>query len=100
MLEKYYKYKIDYKNYLILIKCGNFYECINKDALIINKLFKYKVVRLSNNLKAGFPINALDKVLIRLDKEKINYIIIENKIKKKNFFNNNYLKYEFSDDIF
>ena len=40
MLEKYYKYKLDYRNYLI-IKIGSFYECFDKDALIINKLFNY-----------------------------------------------------------
>lgn len=35
MLEKYYKYKADYKEFIIFIKCGTFYECLGKDALII-----------------------------------------------------------------
>ena len=59
MLEKYYKYKLDYRDYLILIKCGIFYECIDNDAFIINELTGYKLKRLSNTFKAGFPINTI-----------------------------------------
>ena len=62
MLEKYYKYKIDYKEYLILIKCGNFYECIDKDAFIMHKIFNYKLKKVSNTVKVGFPISNLNKI--------------------------------------
>lgn len=56
MLEKYYKYKVNYQNYLILIKIGNFYECLGNDALIINKVFNYKLKRVSNTLKLDFQL--------------------------------------------
>lgn len=89
MLETYYKYKLEYKNYLILIKVGNFYELIDNDALIISKLFNYKLKRLSNTFKVGFPINNLNNVIDKLNEENINYIVIDSNIKKE-FKNNKY----------
>ena len=96
MLEKYYKYKLDYRNYIILIKCGSFYEVLDKDAFIMNKIMGYKLKKLSNTFKAGFPINSLNKVLNKLNESSINYILVEDKITlKKEFKNNNYLNYHF-----
>ena len=89
MLETYYKYKLEYNNYLIFIKVGNFYELIDNDALIISKLFNYKLKRLTNTFKVGFPIHKLDNIISRLNEEKINYIVTDKDI-KKTFENNNY----------
>ena len=47
MLEKYIKLKEKYPKSVIIIKSGNFYDCINDDAIIINKLFSYKIKELS-----------------------------------------------------
>ena len=82
MLETYYKYKLEYNNYLIFIKVGNFYELIDNDALIISKLFNYKLKRLTNTFKVGFPIHKLDNIISRLNEEKINYIVTDKDIKK------------------
>ncbi len=46
MLEKYYKYKLDYREYVLLMKFGIFYECIDKDAFILHKIMKYRLKRL------------------------------------------------------
>lgn len=43
MLEKYYKYKIEYKEFILMIKFGNFYEMFDKDAVIASKLLDYKI---------------------------------------------------------
>ena len=99
MLEKYCKYKLDYNDYIIIIKCGSFYEVIDKDAFIINKLMDYKLKKLSNTFKAGFPINSLDNVLSLLNENSINYIIVEDKIVlKKEFDINNYSSYKFENN--
>ena len=101
MLEKYYKYKLDHRNYLILIKIGSFYECFDKDAFIINKLFNYKLKRINNNFKLGFPIKTIDKIILKLNEENINYLIIDEEIEKKEFKNNNYINYNFNmEEIF
>ena len=34
---------MDYHDYIIFIKSGIFYECIANDAIIINKIFDYKI---------------------------------------------------------
>ena len=95
MIEKFYKYKLRYKDYILLIKCCSFYEVIDNDALIINKIFNYKLKKLSNTFKVGFPISSLDNIIKRLDQESINYVVIDNDLKIKEQVINNYDKYIF-----
>ena len=96
MLEKYYKYRLDYREFLILIKFGNFYECFEKDAFILNELFNYKINRIGSSFKAGFPVNSLNSIISVLDTNKINYLVVtENELIKKKYPSNNYLKYKF-----
>ena len=100
MLEKYYKYKIKYDDYILLIKIGNFYEMFDIDSLIINKLFDYKLKPIKDTFKCGFPINSLDNVINKLNYENINYVIIDDEIiKDKRYENNNYKNYNFNINI-
>lgn len=100
MLEKYYKNKIKYNDYILLIKIGNFYEVFDIDSLIINKLLNYKLKTIKDTFKCGFPVNSIDNVIDILSKEQINYLIIDNDIKiKKEYKNNNYKKYNFNINI-
>lgn len=95
MLEKYYKYKVQYNDYIIFLKFGNFYEVFDNDCLILNKKFNYKIKRMKNNIKVGFPINKLDDILRLLDG--VNYVIIEKDkiIEVKEYENNKYNEYDF-----
>lgn len=96
MLEKEYeKLKEQYNKYIILIKNGNFYLSFNNDAIIINKILKYKIKETKKGIKTGFPILSLNKVLEQLNKLKINYLLLENNeiVLKKKYANNNYDKY-------
>lgn len=77
MLEKYYKYKLQYKEFIILIRSGNFYETIDNDSFIMNKLFNYKLTRLSNTLKCGFPINFLATVSDYLAEKHVSYVVVD-----------------------
>ena len=89
MLEMYYKYRIDYKGFIIFIKIGNFYEVFDKDALILNKIFGYKIKRIKDNIKVGFPISKIDNIISLIGN--INYIIIDKDIvEKKEFSDNKY----------
>ena len=98
MLEKYIKLKERYPKSLIIIKAGNFYDCINDDAIIINKLFNYKIKELSKYIRVGFPINSLNRVRIILTKYEINYITVDNNdITYSKFMRNNYSKYSSND---
>lgn len=95
MLEMYYKYRLKYEDYLIFIKIGSFYEVFDKDSLILNKLFGYKIKRMKDSLKVGFPTNRLDYVLKLIGN--INYVVIDNtEIKKQKFKNNKYKDYSFN----
>ncbi len=95
MLETYYKYRLEYKDNILFIKVGSFYETFDKDALILNKLFGYKIKRIKDKIKVGFPLNRLDYVLRLIGN--INYTIIDNKeIKEKRFKDNEYNNYDFN----
>ena len=94
MLEKYYKYKLDYREYVLLMKFGIFYECIDRDAFILHKIMKYRLKRLGNTYKVGFPIGSIDKVIKYLEYYKINCVVINDIVDMvKKFRKNNYNKY-------
>ena len=94
MKEQRIKIKEDYENYLIMFKSGNFYISLNNDAFIMNNIFNYKIIVISNYIKIGFPINSLNKVSTKLDELKINYIIYDKAIIQKiKFAPNNYKKF-------
>ena len=98
MLEKYIKLKEKYPKSVIIIKSGNFYDCINDDAIIINKLFNYKIKELSKYIRVGFPITSLNRVRTILTKYEINYITVgNNDITYSKFMRNNYSKYSSND---
>ena len=94
MLDLFRQLKLDYKEYVILFKSGNFYICFDEDAVVLNNIFNYKITELKNNIKVGFPINLINKNIDILNNKKINYIIIDNKqiINSKEFKLNNYTK--------
>lgn len=77
------------KDTLILIKNGRFYNAYKDDAIILNYLFGYKVLK---DQKAGFPETVLNKIINTLEDKKINYQIITKdynpKIKKYDNLNN------------
>lgn len=92
--EKYIDYKKTYKNYLLLIKCGNFYVCLNEDAIVFNNIFKYKVIESSNFIKCGFPLISLSKIEKKLEELEVNYVVINSDIvEKEKFDDNKYKKY-------
>jgi len=92
--ELYNKYKFDYKDYILLIKSGNFYICLNNDAIVMNNIFNYKIKESTNFIKVGFPINSELKVRSYLDNIKVNYVIIDKEIiDKRKFQDNKYSEY-------
>ena len=94
MLETYYKYRMEYKDFLLFIKVGNFYEVFDKDSLILDKLFGYKIKRIKDSIKVGFPLIRLDYILKLIGN--INYVVIDNTVvEKKEFDNNKYKDYNF-----
>ena len=97
MLETYYKNKIKYKEFIVMIKFGNFYEMFDKDAVIASNILNYKLSKISDTVKCGFPISSLDKVLNLLKDKQINYVVIENNnvTNEQNFENNIYNSFDF-----
>lgn len=89
MKNKYDLYKIEFKNFIILFKCGNFYISINDDAFIMHNIFNHKIINTGKFFKTGFPISSLNKIQIELTTKHINHIIIDNNIIGKNKFKNN-----------
>lgn len=62
LIDTYYNYKLKYKEYVVLLKSGIFYECFNDDIGIIYSLFHYKIKNNGNNYVVGFPNNSLSKI--------------------------------------
>lgn len=98
MIEKYYNCKVKYNDYLIFIKSGSFYEVLEKDALILNSLVGYKIKRLSNCIKLGFPLSKIDDICNIVSSNKINYIIYNNELEIKEFKDNKYNSFNINID--
>lgn len=92
--EVYEKSKSTYKDYVVLLKSGNFYISFNKDAIIMNNIFNYQIKQVKDYIKIGFPIISINKIVNELTLRKVNYVIIDiDIINKKKFSNNSYKKY-------
>lgn len=66
-----------YKNTAILMYGkGKFINAYNDSALLITFLMEYK---LNKGLRVGFPKSALGKVRTKLEKEKVSYVILDQK---------------------
>ena len=77
------------KEYVEIKRQGIFYNVYGEDAYIITNFTDYKIT----NGRSGFPLNSIDKVKEILDKNKVNYIIIdEDVIEEKNFKTKNRYK--------
>lgn len=71
MYDKYMDIKNNNIDSIVMIKVGTFYHIYDKDMIIINYLFKYKII----DDRVGFPVSALTKVINKLKKLEINYYI-------------------------
>lgn len=95
LIDTYNNYKIKYKEYVVLVKSGIFYECFNDDIGVMYSLFLYKIKNNGSNYVVGFPSSSLSKVLNILEENKINYIVVEdnNIVDKYKTNKNRYLEY-------
>lgn len=71
-VDKYVKFKSTYKDYVVIIKSGNFYYSFGEDAYILKYFFNYQI----RDDKVGFPLNAKAKVKSVLNRNNVNLIEI------------------------
>lgn len=64
---------------VILVRLGKFYQCFGKDAYIVSYIFDYKLKK-DKYVSCGFPLSALNKVKVRLEHEKIDYIVVDKRL--------------------
>lgn len=69
--------KFIHKEDLVLFKVGTFYTAYGKDAYILNYLFNYKLNKIQDTYSSAFPIPNLGKVTAILEKNKINYLVVD-----------------------
>ena len=63
--------------YIVLVKEGSFYHIYGKDAYIISYLFGYKIKEIENMNVCGSPINSINRIVAKLETNKINYLILD-----------------------
>lgn len=71
-VDKYVKFKSEYKDYVVIVKSGNFYYSFGEDAFILKYFFGYQI----RDDKVGFPLNAKAKVKSVLNRHNVNLIEI------------------------
>ena len=64
--------------YIALIKIGKFYYSYGKDAYIISYIFNYKIKKVEENVcVCAFPVSITNKIISKLEENKINYLLID-----------------------
>lgn len=85
--------------YIVLIKIGKFYYSYSKDAYIVSYIFNYKLKIVEENIRVcAFPVFILNKIMAKLEENKINYIVIDRRNNyevDEKFDNGNLNKYNF-----
>lgn len=85
--------------YIVLIKIGKFYYSYSKDAYIVSYIFNYKLKIVEENIRVcAFPAFILNKIMAKLEENKINYIVIDRRNNyevDEKFDNGNLNKYNF-----
>lgn len=74
LIDKYNSYKEKYKHAIIILKEGIFYKTFYDDAKILWYLFDYKYI----NDTISFGNAPYDKVILKLNKLDISYVVIDN----------------------
>ena len=74
--DTYNSYKNKYKEYVLVIKTGIFYDVLEDDIAIMYSLFHYKIKNNGSGYYVGFPTSSLAKVCETLKINKINYIVL------------------------
>lgn len=62
---------------IVFVKNGQFYEVYGRDSYIVSYLFKYKINEVEKIKKSGFPLKAINGVMVKLENKKINYLIVD-----------------------
>ena len=85
--------------YIVLIKIGKFYYSYSKDAYIVSYIFNYKLKIVEENIRVcAFPVFILNKIMAKLEENKINYIVIDRRNNyevDEKYDNGNLNKYNF-----
>ncbi len=67
-----------HKDHVVLVKVGTFYNCYGRDSYILSYLFGYKIILTKDGMyNCAFPESSLNKVIAKLEENKINYIILD-----------------------
>ena len=56
LIDVYDKYKSEYKEYVIMIESGVFYNIYNKDCGVFSIIFNYKIKKNGTSFLIGFWI--------------------------------------------
>ena len=61
-----------------LFRMGSFYHTYGSDSYILSYFFGYKIKNLEDGFnECGFPLNAIAKVMRKLEDNRINYLILD-----------------------
>ena len=66
------------KGKIVFVKLGTFYIAVGEDAVLLHKKLELKCTCYKNHMcKVGFPVNALDKYIEKLNETKYAYVIYD-----------------------
>ena len=73
------KLQVENEGYIILVRCGIFYNAIGKDAVFMQEKFGLGTICLKSGIcKNGIPVSSIEKFVPKLQKSGYSYKIFIN----------------------
>ena len=66
--------------FVLIIRIGKFDYTYGKDSYIISYLCNYKLGKFQEISRCGFSLESLNRVIAKLEQNKINYMILDRKL--------------------
>ena len=66
-------------DYVTIVNIGKFYYTYGKDSYITSYLLGYKLNKFEDVSRCGFSDNCINKVMAKLEQNKINYLLLDRK---------------------
>lgn len=73
------KVKEIHPDYVTIVNIGKFYYTYGKDSYIVSYLLGYKLNMYEDVSRCGFTDNSINKVMAKLEQNKINYLLLDRK---------------------
>ncbi len=75
-LEEVEKLQEEYKGYIILVKCGIFFNAVGRDAIILHEMFGLHLICMKEGMcKCGIAVSQIKRFIKMMQENEMSFVI-------------------------